>query len=259
MIRHSSFCCKKCGIKRRTINTTIKKEDILRELKYFEFTPIHDISNITTKDKILVRDKNEYLGYVVYERLKRNNNMLFEVFNISCNKDNYIHNINLYCKLNYIDAIAIDFSEEYWGGSQGIKFKCSCGNEFHTSLNLFRTGVNRCKKCANSKSKYQLMTEQFLKENSVEFRKEFRFDDCRNIFTLPFDLYIQSKNILIEVDGQFHYEPVFGEDNLKKTQTNDEIKNKYCKENNIKLIRIPYWEFDKNNYKNILFDNIINA
>lgn len=26
----------------------------------------------------------------------------------------------------------------------------------------------------------------------------------------------------------------------------------YCKDNNIKLLRIPYWEFNSNNYKNIL-------
>ena len=29
--------------------------------------------------------------------------------------------------------------------------------------------------------------------------------------------------------------------NLKR---NDNIKTEYCKNNNIKLIRIPYWEFD---------------
>ena len=31
---------------------------------------------------------------------------------------------------------------------------------------------------------------------------------------------------------------------LKETQIRDRIKNKYCKDNNIKLIRIPYFEFD---------------
>ena len=33
---------------------------------------------------------------------------------------------------------------------------------------------------------------------------------------------------------------------LKKNQENDKIKNQYCKNNNIKLVRIPYWDFEKN-------------
>ena len=34
--------------------------------------------------------------------------------------------------------------------------------------------------------------------------------------------------------------------NLDDCQRRDNIKNKYCEENNIKMIRIPYWD-----YKNI--------
>ena len=30
-----------------------------------------------------------------------------------------------------------------------------------------------------------------------------------------------------------------------KTQERDKIKNQYCKDNDIKLIRIPYWDIDK--------------
>lgn len=32
--------------------------------------------------------------------------------------------------------------------------------------------------------------------------------------------------------------------NLTETQKNDNIKNEYCKTNNIPLVRIPYWERD---------------
>lgn len=35
-----------------------------------------------------------------------------------------------------------------------------------------------------------------------------------------------------------------GEEALKSTQSRDKIKTNYCKEHSIKLIRIPYWEFD---------------
>lgn len=60
---------------------------------------------------------------------------------------------------------------------------------------------------------------------------------------LPFDFYLYDKNIIIEYDGLHHFEPVKGwggEEKFKITQENDEIKNTYCKNNNITLIRIPY-------------------
>ena len=60
---------------------------------------------------------------------------------------------------------------------------------------------------------------------------------------------------LIEYDGRQHYEPVcFNVQNDKniasaqqdhnKTVHHDNIKNKYCHDNNIQLIRIPYWDLE---------------
>ena len=76
--------------------------------------------------------------------------------------------------------------------------------------------------------------------------------------TLPFDFYIPDLNICIEYDGEQHFEPVdfggkgkeYAEKRFKAQQKRDNIKTEYCKNNNIKLIRIPYWEFD--NVENIL-------
>ena len=44
---------------------------------------------------------------------------------------------------------------------------------------------------------------------------------------------------------------------FNSTKKDDKIKNEYCKKNNIKLIRIPYYDFKNNKYKKILYDNII--
>ena len=38
-----------------------------------------------------------------------------------------------------------------------------------------------------------------------------------------------------------------GKDSFVKQQKYDEEKRKYCKENNIQLIEIPYWDFAKIN------------
>lgn len=44
------------------------------------------------------------------------------------------------------------------------------------------------------------------------------------------------------------------EEQFLKVKENDKIKDEYCKNNNIKLIRIPYWEF--NNIESILQQQI---
>ena len=45
------------------------------------------------------------------------------------------------------------------------------------------------------------------------------------------------------------------EDLLSLNRKRDEIKNNYCKDKQIALLRIPYWE--KNNICNILNNNIL--
>ena len=42
--------------------------------------------------------------------------------------------------------------------------------------------------------------------------------------------------------------------NLHNIQKRDNIKTEYCKDNNITLIRIPYWDF--NNIENILKEKV---
>ena len=53
-------------------------------------------------------------------------------------------------------------------------------------------------------------------------------------------------NICIEFDGSQHFYPFDDSEYYKnefvKLQLNDKIKNEYCLNNNIKLIRIPYTE-----------------
>ena len=54
-------------------------------------------------------------------------------------------------------------------------------------------------------------------------------------------------NLIIEYDGEQHFKPISafgGEDGFWTTITHDAIKNQYCEDNNINILRIPYWEFD---------------
>ena len=63
---------------------------------------------------------------------------------------------------------------------------------------------------------------------------------------------------VIEYDGKQHFKPVDifgGQDGFEETQLHDQIKTQYCKDNNIELIRIPYWE--KDNIEEILNHKLI--
>lgn len=74
---------------------------------------------------------------------------------------------------------------------------------------------------------------------------------------LPFDFYLPDYNCCIEYDGEQHIRATTlygGEEGLKKVKLRDSIKNKYCKDNNIPLLRISHKE---NENINIIIDNFI--
>ena len=69
----------------------------------------------------------------------------------------------------------------------------------------------------------------------------YKFEDLNKY---RFDFYIIDKQYCIEYDGETHYQANLhgwhDKEQLKQQQERDEIKNQYCKEHNIPLIRIPY-------------------
>jgi very-short-patch-repair endonuclease len=106
--------------------------------------------------------------------------------------------------------------------------------------NHLHNGCPNCKESTNEK-----IIRLYLKENNIKYLTQKTFVDCKNIFKLPFDFYLPDYNTCIEYDGKQHYEPINyfgGLKTFKKIQHRDKIKDKYCKENNICLLRIKYDE-----------------
>ena len=117
-----------------------------------------------------------------------------------------------------------------------------------TSSHMSGRGCRKCKKSIG-----ELIIQEYLDKNRIGYLTQYKFKECRNIRQLMFDFYIPDHNICIEYDGEQHFKPVSefgGIEHFKKQKINDEIKNLYCKNNNINLIRIPYWE--KENINSIL-------
>jgi Zn finger protein HypA/HybF involved in hydrogenase expression len=138
--------------------------------------------------------------------------------------------------------------------SNEFEIKCPKHGWFTQQLSNHLQG-QRCPKCKRSKG--EEIIENFLTENNIIYETQKTFEGCKNKRMLPFDFYIPSKNLCIEYDGELHSKPVDffgGEISLKQTQHNDQIKNKFCEDNNISLIRISYINF--NNIQNILSNEI---
>ena len=93
-------------------------------------------------------------------------------------------------------------------------------------------------------SKYENKVIQILQKEKIWFYREKTFKDLkRGLFR--FDFYLPNLNgapAIVEVDGEQHFQPIYGRKAFLKGQEHDRQKNSYCLANNIPLYRVPYWE-----------------
>ena len=137
---------------------------------------------------------------------------------------------------------------------------CDCGNVTEVPAHQLVRGHTLSCGCRHQ-SKWEMFIRDYLISLNVAFCQQKRFKDCRNKKQnnmLPFDFYLPAYNMCIEYDGEHHFCPVEGWGGYEKfliTQENDNIKNEYCKNHNITLLRLPYTysqEDIKNEILNIL-------
>lgn len=104
----------------------------------------------------------------------------------------------------------------------------------------------RCKRCSRKESYGEFLVRRVLEQKNIAFEQQKTFDGCRNPLTsrkLFFDFYLPDRNILIEFDGEYHFLPhgfSTRKETLNDTIKKDEIKNKFCAREKIKLVRIHY-------------------
>lgn len=142
--------------------------------------------------------------------------------------------------------------EDYVNAHTKIAHKhLKCGEVWKTTPNNIKRG-NYCPFCSlreNSKGSKKIAS--FLDKFGIIYKQEFKFQDCKNVRALPFDFAIFIKNEiygLIEFDGKQHFNIENhrgGEKGFNESKKRDKIKNEYCKDNNLRLLRISYLEEDK--------------
>lgn len=149
-----------------------------------------------------------------------------------------------------------DYSKvEVINKSTKVKIICSTHGEFEQNIGVHIYVKCGCPKCAFSakESKAVVSIKKLLTDNNICFEQEKTFEECRNINLLPFDFYIESLNLLIEYDGEFHYKGWDNDDTLvEKQKYRDNIKSLFANENNYNFIRVSY----KDDYIKIISDYI---
>lgn len=138
------------------------------------------------------------------------------------------------------------------------KCQCSCGNICVVTGVDLRSGQKTNCGCKKTLSKGADKIRQILQENNIQFVQEKTFDSCRFPDTnqlARFDFYLPEQNILIEYDGNQHFfytnHHWDTKEHFEYTKRHDEYKNQWCKENNMKLIRIPYYDIKQISYEKI--------
>lgn len=149
--------------------------------------------------------------------------------------------------------------------TRNLKIKCGICNTniFTTCYANYKKGQNRCEKCSMSMSRNEKRIEDYLKSMKIDFKREKTFPDCRDKNPLPFDFYLPRYNLCIEFDGEQHFNDHMYKTrcinnpniHLQYTQRHDQIKNQYCQNNRIHLLRIPYYK--ENHIEELINNKII--
>lgn len=154
---------------------------------------------------------------------------------------------NKYGKLTVIEKIY----------DNGLKWKClcDCGNEIIVSGNSLRMGNTSSCGCLG-RSKGEFLISKILKENNISFAQEYSVNINDRNFRFDFAIFSNNQlEYLIEFDGEQHFKSskfFGGIEYLHYIQENDLLKNQWCIENNIPLIRIPY-----SHIKNLCLEDLI--
>lgn len=151
--------------------------------------------------------------------------------------------------------VALYPTEERDGHSIKWFCQCDCGNTILVSVHQLRT--HNTMSCGCLKSRGQEKIANLLKQNNISFVAEKWFNNFYYSDTNGkprFDFYINDA-YLIEYDGIQHFkENPFFQLSLQQQREKDNIKNNWCKENNIPLIRIPYTQLSKLKIEDLLLE-----
>jgi hypothetical protein len=230
--------CPYCtGNKKSTLEEFIAKAKKVHGNKY-DYSITHYVNN-KTKVKIICKEHGEFEQRPDCHITQKQGCFKCGVIN---GHKKQLHDTNIFIeKSKKIHGDKFDYSKtQYIKDKTMLIITCPKHGDFKQRANNHLNG-DGCPTCKSSKG--ELYIESILIEKNISYVRQHTFYDCKNIKQLPFDFYLPELNMCIEYDGRHHFECIDlwgGEENLNYIKTNDKIKENYCLNNNISLVRISY-------------------
>lgn len=132
-----------------------------------------------------------------------------------------------------------------------------CGNTYSCQPNSFIQG-RRCPRCSSSYGEQWILS--YLDKHNISYEYQKKFDDLKDKRQLSYDFYLADYNLLIEYQGQQHYEDrfIFKSNGGYSTQhIHDQLKRDYAKIHGIYLEEIIYDKANNPTKLNNIMDKII--
>lgn len=231
--------CPACGNDKLKISQRSNKEEFIAKAQLihgvkYDYTNVVYVNN-KTKVEIICPEHgawhqipNHHLLGKGCRKCSGSEKLTTAIFIIRANKKH--NNKYNYSLVNYND---------HYGK---VDIICNKHGVFNQGAGSHLAGIG-CPKC--NKSKGEELIESFLIKKEIKFETQKTFDGCFLKKKLQFDFYLPDHNTCIEFDGAQHYMSVEyfgGKVDLKTRQERDSIKNIFCQNNDIQLVRIKYDE-----------------
>lgn len=251
--------CPKCAIKSRALKRANSLDDFIERMNVISPT-----IKITGRNYVNSKTKIDCECLVCGEKMKKTPDSLLR--GKGCRKCSFkkIHDAHCFTQEEFERRMSksnpsVKIIGRYYNRDTEILCECKkCGRRWNTKPVCVLNMGHGCPKCRMSRG--EKMLKLILDEYGINYDTQHTFDDCVYEAKLKFDAFDLDNRVAYEYQGQQHYYPVnFGgcsdEDaqrDFEVDQIRDNIKREYCKEHNIPLIEIPYWERD--NMRDFLID-----
>jgi hypothetical protein len=236
--------CQKCGLEKRS---RVNKNNFIELIG--RFNQIHNYKYDYSKSNYIKNNKNIVITCPIHgEFEQRPDNHLSGSGCRKCGLEN-MSNIKKYSKTDFIEKAnqihnyLYNYKKvEYIDSKTKVLIICKKHGEYE-QYPVYHLSGSGCPKCFRSKGEKAI--SESLKKWNIKYIEQHIFNDCVYNKPLKFDFYLPEYNICIEYDGEQHFnvkEHWGGEIEFEKIKKRDKIKNEYCMNNNIGLIRISYLE-----------------
>lgn len=227
--------CNTCKQEKKRLNIYLDFKEHLEKEGYKINSPLKEL--LTKKTKMNITCPNGHSYDVSYEKFVQQNRRCGKCCNNQKFDDEEVKNILNKYGFEWLGGV-------YKNTSSKLTVGCENGHIYNTSLATVQR-YGHCKYCYGYKGERRIA--EVLNQANINVETQKTFKDCKDKKPLPFDFYLPDYNLIIEYDGEQHFDikhSFSGEDGFVNTIIHDAIKNQYCEDNNINILRIPYWEFD---------------